>query len=406
VIVTTGQPAANPRVVKEYEALKKAGYEVKVLYTYSADWSYKIDEAKFISGVLNRNDFVLIAGDPHKKKIAYFFSRILFKLCSRVVRIVPLLFLKKITFVRSSFFLWLYAKKYKADMYIAHYIGALPAAIEAAGRYRSAVIFDAEDFHRGEESYYDTQIPDVIKMEEEMLPKVNSITTASPLISNAYSKLFPSQKVYTINNVFSKKFIQPVSSSLVGSAPSLKLFWFSQVIGPFRGLETVIEALNMLTDEQVSLHLLGNIREKDYVKELLQRSQRPHNIHLYPSLPPEEVFTFAAQFDIGLAAEITDYSENRNICLTNKIFTYLLAGLCVMASDTSAQEKFMQDNPEIGGIYGNSDPRSLATQLHSFYSNPSLLAACKKNASTLADNKLNWENESEKLLQIVKELIS
>ena len=403
VIVTTGQPAANPRVVKEYEAFKNAGFNTKVLYSYSADWSYKIDEAKFRSGQLNRNDFVLIGGDPYKKKMVYFFSRILFRICNLVVRFFPLLFLKKITFVRSSFFLWLYAKRYAADLYIAHYIGALPAALKAAARNQSPVIFDAEDFHRGEESYYDSQIQDVIGMEEEMLPKVNSITTASPLISNAYCKLFPSRKVHTINNVFSRKFIQVAPALSIDSSPSLKLFWFSQFIGPFRGLETVIEALNLLTDEAVTLHLLGNIREKGYVKELLQKSKRPHNILLYTSVPPDEVFKIAAQFDIGLAAEITTHSENRNICLTNKIFTYIIAGLSVMASDTAAQKKFMLDNPGIGAVYGNSDPESLASEIKLFYNSPHLLAACKKNALSLATNQLNWENESEKLLKIVED---
>ena len=50
----------------------------------------------------------------------------------------------------------------------------------------------------------------------------------------------------------------------------------------------------------------------------------------------------AAAYDIGLSLE-TDVSENRRLCLTNKIFTYLLAGVPVLLSDTPAQRALAPD---------------------------------------------------------------
>jgi glycosyltransferase involved in cell wall biosynthesis len=400
VIVTTGQPAANPRVVKEYEALKKEGFEVKVLCTYSAEWSYKIDEQKFNSGELSKNDFVLLGGNPYNKKTAYFFSRLLFKVCNKVVRFFPFFFLKEITFVRSSLFLWLYVKKYKADIYIAHYLGALPAAIRASKKYKSAVIFDAEDFHRGEDPYYPEQIRDVIEIEDRLLPKVNLITTASPLISNSYQQLYPEKKVITINNVFSIKYLQPVKNR---EEQNLKLFWFSQNIGPNRGLEMIVEALNFI-EEDITLTLLGNIRNKEYIQNLLKRSTRPGKIKFIDPVAPELVFKIAAGFDIGLAAEIP-HCINRDICLTNKIFTYLLAGNCILASDTSAQNKFMMSNPKVGFLYKHNDPAELAKQIKQIFYNREQLTACKMNASSLAQSTLNWEKESEKFILEVNNLL-
>jgi glycosyltransferase involved in cell wall biosynthesis len=38
----------------------------------------------------------------------------------------------------------------------------------------------------------------------------------------------------------------------------LKLFWFSQSIGFERGLEDVIEAIGLLKNQKIELHLLGS----------------------------------------------------------------------------------------------------------------------------------------------------
>lgn len=399
-IVTTGQPAANPRVIKEYEALKKAGHEVKVLYTYSAEWSYKIDEEKFRSGELRRHDFELVGGNPFNEKIPYFFSRLIFKVCSKFVRVFPFFFLREITFVRSSLFLWFNLKRNKSAIYIAHYIGALPAAIRASVKHKTAVIFDAEDFHRGEDPYYPEQVVDVIQIEDRLLPKVDLITTASPLISVAYQSLFPANRVITINNVFSIKHLQSIQQS---DGLPLRLFWFSQNIGPKRGLEVIIDAFNLIS-EDVSLTLLGNIRHKEYLDKLLEHSKYPNKINLLQPVTPEKVFSIAAQYDIGLAAEIP-HCVNRDICLTNKIFTYLLAGNCILASDTAAQQGFMLTHPQVGFLYSHDDPTSLAVQIKRLFYDRELLKACKQEASLLAASSLNWEIESEKFITQVNSLL-
>jgi glycosyltransferase involved in cell wall biosynthesis len=51
VIVSTHQPAANPRALKEYDTLKAMGYSVKHLYAYNTGWSYRVDEEKFTKGI-------------------------------------------------------------------------------------------------------------------------------------------------------------------------------------------------------------------------------------------------------------------------------------------------------------------------------------------------------------------
>jgi glycosyltransferase involved in cell wall biosynthesis len=395
VIISTGQPSANPRVVKEAGALSKHGYEVIVIYCPMSSWANDFDKQLFLDAPEIKwiNAGYTIEKDFWK----YNFSRLRRKFYELLNRYAPSLSTTKMTGIflfapelRSK------AISFSANIYIAHYLGALPAAIEASKKHNGAVVFDAEDFHRGEHPSSSEQKNYVIETEDRLLPKVNLIITASPLIGEAYKKLYPGQEVLTINNVFSRANLQ-IKNEANGQ---LKLFWFSQNIGPNRGLENIVEAMNLL-DGDVSLHLLGNILDPDYFQKLMNRSEHPERIHVMKAVAPKQIFEIAARFDIGIAAEVP-YDENRNICLTNKIFTYLLAGNCVLASDTDAQKKFMDQYPGIGLLYKYDNANDLASKIEILNNSRALLKTYKSNALKLAENEINWEIESEKLVKKIK----
>lgn len=399
VIISTHQPAANPRALKEYETLKKEGYSVKHLYTYNANWSYRIDEEKFTRGTLRRQDFIEVGGNPHNRPFRYFMSRAVRRLFSLFAPVIP--FCKEMAIAKGTFEIWRVSSKYPADLYIAHYLGALPGAVRVSRKHKASLIFDAEDFHRGEQSYYASQIGDVIAVEDKFLPAVNFITTASPLITEEYKRNYPRINVLTVNNVFSKKFLQPISR---GRDEKLKLFWFSQHIGLHRGLEIFIQALNYLSDADISLTIMGNKWSEAYQENLLALSNGPRQVFFKESSAPEDLFSIASQYDIGLAGEIPN-CLNKELCLSNKIFTYLLAGNCVLASDMQGQKDFMDQHRGIGFSYKHNDAKDLANKIKMLYNDRALLQRCKEESISVAAQELNWESESRKWLQMVNQLL-
>lgn len=398
VIISTHQPAANPRAMKEFETLKEKGYDVKFLYAYNAKWSYLIDEEKFRTGILDKSDFIEVGGNAHTKPLKFFFSRLTFRIFKTLSLFKSF---NKMSFDRVSFGLWLTSHQYSADLYIAHYLGALPAAIRAGKKRGVPVIFDAEDFHRGEKAYYGEQEQDVIALENELLPRVNAITTASPLINAEYKKYYPNQNIIAINNVFSTKYLQPLSKT---SKDPLKLFWFSQHIGIGRGLEVFIEALNFLPESNISLTIMGNVRSEIYKQNLINASEYPEKIIFRDTAPPEELFSIASCYDIGLAGEISNF-KNKELCLSNKIFTYLMAGNCVLASDMQGQKEFINQNPGIGFTYKSDDAKDLAAKIKLLHENRQLLKSCKTASNKLADEHLNWETESVHWVGLVEQLL-
>ena len=388
-------------MLKEYLTLKKEGYAVKVVYAFWTDWAFYKDEELFASGEIDKKDFILAGGSPHRNKTTFFFSRIFFALWAMLRRLhlpIP----EEWTFCRPAFFLERGAKKIRADVYIGHNMGALPAIVKAAKKYNARCVFDAEDFHRGEDK--DVSTPHSVlarSMEDRYMPGCDQATAASPLIAATYSRLFPAIRWTVVNNVFSLRYLQPPEDQ-PDYREDLSVFWFSQLVGPDRGLELFVEAMNSLPACRITLHLVGDCPAA-FKQKLMAASRFPQQLFFIDPVSPDEIFGMAATFDIGLASELPD-SANRNICLTNKIFTYLLAGNCLLASDTDAQRQFLASYPEIGLLYRHNDATSLAGRLQQLYDDRSFLRQCRKSALELATTTFNWEKESATFLDIVRQL--
>ena len=289
----------------------------------------------------------------------------------------------------------------KADLYIGHNPGALAVVAEAARKLNSRFAFDAEDYHRGELSKDHPTSTKIHKIETLYLPNAVYVTVASPLIGKYYSKVYEVETI-TINNVFSKNY-QAIFNK-VSRTSTLKFFWFSQTIGSDRGLEDFFGALEFLEEIHIEITLLGTITNIIKLHFLDLTKSKNHKLIFLPPCSERELFQLCSNYDIGLALE-RDFPINRDICLTNKLFTYLLSGIAVILSNTQAQKSFLNQYPDSGcRIYDIGDTFALAEIIRYWYEHPEKLENDKKNAWQLAKDRLNWEKESELLVSLIKKI--
>ncbi|WP_205529772.1 glycosyltransferase family protein [Pedobacter chitinilyticus] len=372
---------------KEYLLLKNQGYDVNVIYAVRDKWANITP--------LNK-DFILVAGKHGS--LTHLFSRVFHKFIRHFLAY-------EFSYHRSSWLMLLKASRIKADLYIGHDLTSLPIVVRAAKRHKAKCGFDAEDFHRNEvsddinSSFYKASKT----IENKYLPQIDYLTCASPLIADAYQKLYPQLRAQTINNVFSKSYIIE-NESLRLPNEKLKLFWFSQTVGEGRGLETVIEAMGLLQPLNIELTILGAANKE--IQKIFNTLACTNNLSLsqiiyLDTVSPNQIFEIAALHHIGLALEISK-PYNRDICLTNKIFTYINAGLAIIASETKAQKKLLQENKNIGLLFQIGNVVELANQLKIYYEHPYLLDQHRRAAKKLAKDKFNWEKESQTLLSLIK----
>ena len=379
--------------MKEADALADAGYLVTILYAYWNDWGTDFDELLLTA---KKWKAIRIGGHPQQEPFTFFLSRLIYKMAKLGLNMFGPKYFASYAITRSSFFLLRAVKKHQADLYIGHNLGALPAVVKAAKKNNRPCGFDAEDFYRNDQSDSLANKDVVLKtyLEDKYLPQVDYLSASSPQIAEAYSMLYTNKETVTILNVFpvDKKVDQASSSE----SSAIKLFWFSQTIGHGRGIEAILDAINLLNDLPLELHLLGHCNKR-YKEEL---SDRSNVIYFHDPIPPAQLAHFASQFDIGIAAEQTT-PHNRDICLTNKIFTYMQAGLAIIGSNTIAQKALLNQHPAIGMIYENENLLSLATALRHYSQHRDQLTLARHASLKLAHEKYNWKQESIIFLETV-----
>ena len=397
VLVTTGQPSCNPRIVKEADALQKAGFDVTVLYSFFINWATERDEV-LLKKVLWK--YKMVGGSKIESKFYFFFTRVRLKVNSLLNKYIGNNgLIAERAQARAFDELLNEAKKIKADWYIGHNLGSLPIVVKAAKHNNAKAGFDFEDYHRGE-GQDQSNLKRIIFLENKYISSLHYFSTASTLITKATNHNHTQFKgiVITLNNCFPLT-QQPLFKFKKETDKTLQLFWFSQTIGINRGLEILIKALNYLNDTTIHLTLVGRSNEDmlEYIKQYA--GNMIDNIHFAGIIQPEELPLFSSTFDVGLAIELP-VPFNRDICLTNKVFTYLLAGNALILSNTSMQSDFI-DLHKVGEIFENDNQNDLAKKIL-LYKNNNYLNKQKLHNYQLASTTLNWENESKKLLEIIK----
>ena len=398
VLITTGQPSGNPRIVKEADAFFAAGYDVTVLYCFFINWAEEKDK-QLLSNVSWK--YIMVGGSPFEKKGLYFFTRLRFKIAGLLSPFMGAMFsLFERAQARAYDELLREAKKIKADWYIGHNLGALAVAVKAAGSIGAKAGFDFEDYYRGEHAPEEKNIRRRLQyLENKWLPSLNYYSAASELITEAVKKDHPGYKgsVITLNNCFPLK-QQPTFTEKNRLDHTLQLCWFSQTIGINRGLEILIDVLKMLDDQQIHLTLAGRCNADMLAYINSNAGIMINNIHFAGIIQPEELPAFVASFDVGLAIELaTPY--NRDICLTNKVFTYLLAGNAIILSETAMQTAFNKMY-KVGEHFPINDKEVLCSKIQ-YYKDPANLKKQQLYNYQLAKELLNWEKESKKLLAII-----
>lgn len=402
-LISPGQPSVDPRLVKEADALHEAGHEVQVLCSHMIPWADAADRE-----LLQTRPWrcTYVGGDFHGRSTEYWRTRLRHALARRLPLAWPLSDrLRRYAVCRVLPELAGVARHTRADLYIAHYTGALVAAADAARANRTLFGFDAEDFEPG--SYPLAAGPSPIDrlvegFARQYLPRSAYMTAASPGIAEAYKAKYGIPLPATILNVFPLA-ERPRELRAMRPDGPLRLYWFSQTIGLGRGLEDVIQAMGQLKGCNIELHVRGRWAGR-YEEALISLATSVgvlrQQIYSYGPGPQSEMIRLAAIHDVGLALERKD-TENHDLCIANKIFTYLLAGNAVIATATKGQQLIMETIGDAGFSYEPGDVNALARGLRLWYENRDILQQARQESWDWGTRRFNWDLEKRKLVQQV-----
>ena len=397
-ILTGNHLCHNPRVIKEAAALANAGFETVVLGAWSDATLKQRDQDlmrslpfSFVPVVDTTDDRWACAGTRLRGKIAALVHRFagvesrwqLGSACAALSRA---------------------ALRRNADLYIAHSEAALVAAAELLRRGRRVGV-DLEDWFSQDllaEARRSRAVGLLDALERTLLTQGRHATCPSHAMSEALATAYGCTRPAVVYNAFpwaDRKMID----GLVKDRPDRRgpsIHWFSQTLGPGRGLEDLFSALPLLRND-VEIHLRGNPVGgfESWFRARAPESVR-ERIVVHGLVPSTELLSRIAEHDIGFAGE-TSSIRSRDLTATNKILQYLLAGLAVVASDTAGQREVAEQASDAVFLYPSGDPTALAHHLDSLLEQPDRLRRAKAAALHAAERTFCWERQERALLDAI-----
>jgi glycosyltransferase involved in cell wall biosynthesis len=282
-----------------------------------------------------------------------------------------------------------------ADWFIAHAQAALPIAATAAKRWNARLGFDCEDLL----AEHGTDPPEIVRqIEATYLRDCEYVSAPSQGIADRLQGDYGIKPPVVLYNVFPLHLAEGMAPPSQRPASSvLRLHWFSQTIGHGRGIEEAIEACGIL-GEGVELHLRGNpSRGYDAVLQDLA-SRHKVKLKLYPQIEHDDLIRSMDQFDVGLALERGEHT-NYALTVTNKIGSYLLAGLAIAATETSGQGEILSQVPSAGFLYPSGEPKLLAEGLRRWLDDRVALRDAQQAAWDAARRRFCWDVEKTKFFE-------
>jgi hypothetical protein len=176
----------------------------------------------------------------------------------------------------------------------------------------------------------------------------------------------------------------------------LRCYWFSQTLGAGRGLEDFIAAVGRARIA-CELHLRAGITQP-YLHDLmrLSRDTAPAlSLRLHEPAGPDAMVRLSQGYDLGLSGEEPTV-PNRRLCLANKIFTYLAAGVPALLSATPAQTRLGRDLNDAALLYEVGDITGLAEQLCGLANDLIARREAKYAARAAAKRRWHWEHPEDR----------
>jgi glycosyltransferase involved in cell wall biosynthesis len=403
VVVLSGNSLShNPRVLKAAGALARAGHDVTVLGAW-LDADLKAQDKRVLESAPFRFVPVLDATlSDRRETAAQLWRRARRKAAHLVHRIAHRESPAQLGYAVAP--LLAYARGIAADLYVAHSEPALYAAWQLM-RHGRRVGVDMEDWF-SEDLLPQARNSRPLKLlrflEGELLRCSAYASCPSRAISEALAAAYGGKAPVVIYNAFAWADRPPLPGGRHDRRdPALpSICWYSQTLGPGRGIEDLIAALPLLNGK-AELHLRGRavLGTEAWIRSQLPEAWR-QRVFVHPLAPNDELASRVSEHDIGFAGEVP-YCRNKNLTVSNKVLQYLLGGLAVVASDTAGQREVAVQAPGAVALYQPGHSRSLAEALDGLLQSPDRLGRAKQAAVQAAQRTFCWEKQKPVLLDAV-----
>lgn len=229
-------------------------------------------------------------------------------------------------------------------------------------------------------------------LEEFVAKRLDAVVCATPFIAKRFQEI--NQNCIDVNNFPMLEEFKPMGED----QPFFRIICYIGGITRERGITELLQALEILQD--VTLIMCGPFESKEYEDEL--RSMAGWEFVDYKGVVGrEEVGQILSCSAVGIVTLLP--TPNQVDSLPVKMFEYMSAGLPLIASNFPLWRQIIEE-AQCGLCVDPFSPQDIARGITSLLSNETLCRDKGNSGRRAVQNKYNWLNESEKLLNLYEEI--
>jgi glycosyltransferase involved in cell wall biosynthesis len=293
-----------------------------------------------------------------------------------------------------------YAWRTEADLYVAHDIETLVAAVVAGRVHHRPIVYDAHELASEQLDPSSARNRFIRRLEQRLIPLVDRIIVPNQSRAEYYQARHrlradplvvlncPPAASWPKTDLLRKRLELPAGS---------RILVYHGGLLPGRALEELIQAASSFEQGTVLVMIGEPIAFVREVLEPLRYKEGVQNrVFFLPYMPYSEVMKYVASADLGVVI-YKNINWNNYLCAPTKVYEYIMAELPFVGAKLPEIERLFMEYP-VGLAFDPSEPRSIARAINGFFA----LTAAERNAMALhlqrARQRFTWEAESQKLI--------
>ena len=298
----------------------------------------------------------------------------------------------------------------QADVYHAHDISALPACYLAARLRGKSLIFDAHELPMSKELYsprWRGLIAPFSRLLAIMIPYCVGVITVSPPIAQEIRNRYSSPEVTLVRNTPVYRAV-PRTDRLrryLKIPSNVRLALYQGTLQADRELHRLVRSARFL-EPDIVIVLMGQDDEgvQAQLEALIDSEGLADRVKIVPPVPHAELLDWTASADIGLIIFPTHRSLGLRMCLPNKLFEYLMAGLPILATPLDAVSDLIRTY-DVGQVVCSLAPADVGAAINALMADAAACERMRHNALSAAQRDLCWEKERHQLIALYRSIM-
>lgn len=291
----------------------------------------------------------------------------------------------------------LYTRSKNIKVINIHNLALLPLGVILKWIFGAKLVYDAHELET--ETYGLSGSRQLLArwVEHILIKYANLVIVVGDGINEWYRKKYGLSNIVTVLNC--PEFQEPERTRRLHHELSIperkKIVLYQGGLIRGRGIEQLLEVFAERDDDNHVLVLMGYGELESLIKSYAQSHV---NIYLKEAVPPPVVLKYTASADVGIAY-IDNPSLNDSLCLPNKMFEYIMAGLPVIVNNAPEMSRVINEE-QIGTVLHKLEAYSLSSALDKL---------SHMDADILKDNlkraalKYSWQNQERAMINAYRE---